>query len=293
MLACFACHSCGFSEHPASCGLALWAFAQVWHLGRVVLTSARSPDYLRTQCDAFHPARYQGTNVDISNKELSGGARIFYIFNDVFGHALAIIESTQSLEIQDIRTAICNSTGPRPSLLVPEVAFDLLVKPQIRLLEAPSLRCVEPVYEKLARSAIITRAQYVPSSGAALQSWPDSCASGIPTIPTAETVSERPRTAWPDFSLRPEPHRRPGCIHQHPPCICDSNNASFAYAARISGLQRIWTSLSGEKIKLRLTLCADHACARPSRNPLRTRRRSRLVPHSVGMTFQEVSMRVW
>lgn len=30
-------------------------------------------------------------------------------------------------------------------------AFDLLVKPQIKLLEAPSLRCVEMVYEELVK----------------------------------------------------------------------------------------------------------------------------------------------
>jgi dynamin 1-like protein len=108
----------------------------------------------------------EGTNVDISTKELSGGARIYYIFNDVFGHALASIEPTQSLENQDIRTAIRNSTGPRPSLFVPEVAFDLLVKPQIKLLEAPSLRCVELVYEELVKlchnctSAVCTRLRF-------------------------------------------------------------------------------------------------------------------------------------
>lgn len=93
----------------------------------------------------------EGTNVDISTKELSGGARVYYIFNDVFGHALASIDSTQNLDNQDIRTAIRNSTGPRPSLFVPEIAFDLLVKPQIKLLEAPSLRCVELVYEELVK----------------------------------------------------------------------------------------------------------------------------------------------
>src|SRR5882672_8686349 len=35
-----------------------------------------------------------GTSVDISTKELSGGARIYYIFNDVFGHALDCIDAT-------------------------------------------------------------------------------------------------------------------------------------------------------------------------------------------------------
>ncbi|KAL0056618.1 Dynamin-related GTPase protein [Marasmius tenuissimus] len=41
--------------------------------------------------------------------------------------------------------------GPRPSLFIPKVAFELLVKPQITLLEKPSLRCVELVYEKLVK----------------------------------------------------------------------------------------------------------------------------------------------
>ncbi|KAG9019102.1 Dynamin- GTPase protein [Tulasnella sp. 427] len=93
----------------------------------------------------------EGTSPEISTKELSGGARIYYIFNDVFGNALQSIDSTSNLTTQDIRTAIRNSTGPRPSLFVPEVAFDLLVKPQIKLLEAPSLRCVEMVYEELVK----------------------------------------------------------------------------------------------------------------------------------------------
>ncbi|KAF9224134.1 hypothetical protein BS17DRAFT_802085 [Gyrodon lividus] len=96
-------------------------------------------------------ASIEGTKVDMSTKELSGGARIYYIFNDVFGHALALLDSTAGLDNQDIRTAIRNSTGPRPSLFVPEAAFDLLVKPQIKLLEAPSLRCVELVYEELVK----------------------------------------------------------------------------------------------------------------------------------------------
>ena len=96
-------------------------------------------------------ASIDGTSVDISTKELSGGARIYYIFNDVFGAALTSIDATHNLDNQDIRTAIRNSTGPRPSLFVPEIAFDLLVKPQIKLLEAPSLRCVELVYEELVK----------------------------------------------------------------------------------------------------------------------------------------------
>ena len=92
-----------------------------------------------------------GTSSEISTKELCGGARIYYIFNDVFGNSLETVDPTHNLTVSDIRTAIRNSTGPRPSLFVPELAFDLLVKPQIKLLEAPSQRCVELVYEELIK----------------------------------------------------------------------------------------------------------------------------------------------
>jgi len=93
----------------------------------------------------------EGTSLEISTKELSGGARIYHIFHEVFDHALNSLDSTANLTPHEIRTAIRNSMGPRPSLFVPEVAFDLLVKPQIKLLEAPSLRCVELVYEELVK----------------------------------------------------------------------------------------------------------------------------------------------
>ena len=93
----------------------------------------------------------EGTSSQISTKELCGGARIYYIFEQVFGHSLSTLDPVANLSIRDIRTAIRNSTGPRPSLFVPELAFDLLVKPQIKMLEPPSQRCVELVYEELMK----------------------------------------------------------------------------------------------------------------------------------------------
>jgi len=106
---------------------------------------------LMTQFARDFVSSIEGTKVDVSTKELSGGARIYYIFHDVFGQALASIDATGNLDDQDILTAIRNSAGPRPSFFVPEMAFDLLVKPQIKLLESPSLRCVELVYEELVK----------------------------------------------------------------------------------------------------------------------------------------------
>ncbi|RCH81204.1 Dynamin- GTPase protein, partial [Rhizopus stolonifer] len=90
-----------------------------------------------------------GTSSEISTKELSGGARIYFIFRTVFKNALDDIHPCANLTNNDIRTAMRNSTGPRGSLFVPELAFDLLVRPQIKMLEAPSLQCVQLAYEEL------------------------------------------------------------------------------------------------------------------------------------------------
>jgi dynamin 1-like protein len=106
---------------------------------------------LMTKFATSFTSSIDGTSSEISTKELCGGARIYYIFNSVFGNSLESVDPTQNLTAMDIRTAIRNSTGPRPSLFVPELAFDLLVRPQIKLLEIPSQRCVELVYEELIK----------------------------------------------------------------------------------------------------------------------------------------------
>ncbi|KAJ4296196.1 Dynamin- GTPase protein [Kalmusia sp. IMI 367209] len=120
------------------------AFTGKEHRGSLILQ-------LMTRFASSFIASIDGTSAEISTKELCGGARIYYIFNSVFGNSLEQVDPTQNLSVLDIRTAIRNSTGPRPSLFVPELAFDLLVKPQIKLLEIPSQRCVELVYEELIK----------------------------------------------------------------------------------------------------------------------------------------------
>ncbi|TKA67215.1 hypothetical protein B0A49_05790 [Cryomyces minteri] len=120
------------------------AFAGKEHRGSLILQ-------LMTRFASSFISSIDGTSSEISTKELCGGARIYYIFNSVFGNSLETIDPTTNLSVLDIRTAIRNSTGPRPSLFVPELAFDLLVKPQIKLLEVPSQRCVELVYEELIK----------------------------------------------------------------------------------------------------------------------------------------------
>ncbi|CDR93905.1 dynamin central region family protein, putative [Babesia bigemina] len=81
--------------------------------------------------------------------QLFGGARINYIFNDSYLKTLKAFSPLSGLSDIEIRTAIRNSTGPASALFVPEIAFENLVKKQIRLLETPSLQCVDQVYEEL------------------------------------------------------------------------------------------------------------------------------------------------
>ncbi|CAO3614785.1 unnamed protein product [Mucor hiemalis] len=119
------------------------AFTGTIHRGSLILK-------LLTMFATEFVSSIDGTS-SLSTKELSGGARIYFIFNSVFGHALDSIQPCANLTDNDIRTAIRNSTGPKCSLFVPEQAFDLLVRPQIKLLEAPSLRCVDLAYEELSK----------------------------------------------------------------------------------------------------------------------------------------------
>ena len=89
----------------------------------------------------------------IEMAELYGGARISYIFNEVFGRRLKSIDPFEGLDDEDIRTAIANANGPRPSLFVPEISFDLLVRRQISRLEQPGIQCVDLVFDEMQRMA--------------------------------------------------------------------------------------------------------------------------------------------
>lgn len=82
---------------------------------------------------------------------LFGGARISYIFNDIFSSSLMSVGAFDGLSDEEIRTTICNANGTRPALFVPEISFDILVRRQISRLEQPGIQCVDLVYEELQR----------------------------------------------------------------------------------------------------------------------------------------------
>lgn len=85
--------------------------------------------------------------------ELMGGARISFIFTEVFASSLSGVQPFDGLTDEEIRTTICNANGTRPALFVPEVSFDILVRRQVARLEEPGVNCVDLVYEELQRIA--------------------------------------------------------------------------------------------------------------------------------------------
>ncbi|OUZ99758.1 Dynamin central domain [Macleaya cordata] len=96
-------------------------------------------------------AMVEGKNQEMSMSELSGGARILYIFQSIFVKSLEEVDPCDDLTDDDIRTAIQNATGPKSALFVPEVPFEVLVRKQISRLEDPSLQCARFIYDELIK----------------------------------------------------------------------------------------------------------------------------------------------
>jgi len=77
---------------------------------------------------------------------LCGGALISRAFKR-FSDSIDALDTFHGLSDSDISMAILNATGPRPSLFVPELSFEALVKRQLVLLKEPALNCVMEVFE--------------------------------------------------------------------------------------------------------------------------------------------------
>ena len=120
-------------------------------LGQPVENKGSSLLTTLTKFSTSYCQKIEGTSRDIETHQLSGGARICYIFHNTFSDALNAIQPLEGLNRTDILHAISNAMGPRPALFVSEMAFELLVKRQIRLMLQPSLQCVDLVYEELQR----------------------------------------------------------------------------------------------------------------------------------------------
>ena len=61
----------------------------------------------------------------LKRQEMLAGTDGEQIFNEIFGKCLDSFDPLASLEMNDIRTAIRNATGPRSALFIPEDSFEL------------------------------------------------------------------------------------------------------------------------------------------------------------------------
>ncbi|ODV82830.1 hypothetical protein CANARDRAFT_30549 [[Candida] arabinofermentans NRRL YB-2248] len=103
-----------------------------------------------------------GQTKDISSNELSGGARISFVFHEIFKNGIYALDPFDQIKDADIRTIMYNSSGSAPSLFVGTQAFEVLVKQQIHRFEEPSLRCITLVFDELVRilSQILQQPEY-------------------------------------------------------------------------------------------------------------------------------------
>lgn len=93
----------------------------------------------------------EGNNGELSSIELSGGARISFVFHELYSNGVKAVDPFDNVKDSDIRTISFNSSGSSPSLFVGTAAFEILTKQQIKRLEEPSLRCCALVYDELVR----------------------------------------------------------------------------------------------------------------------------------------------
>jgi replication fork clamp-binding protein CrfC len=93
----------------------------------------------------------EGNNTELSSVELSGGARISFVFHELYSNGVKAVDPFDQVKDVDIRTILYNSSGSSPALFVGTTAFELIVKQQIKRLEDPSLKCVSLVYDELVR----------------------------------------------------------------------------------------------------------------------------------------------
>lgn len=92
-----------------------------------------------------------GEAKELSSNELSGGARVSFVFHEVFKNGVDALDPFDQIKDSDIRTIMYNSSGSAPSLFVGTEAFEVLVKQQIKRFEEPSLRLVSLVFDELVR----------------------------------------------------------------------------------------------------------------------------------------------
>ncbi|KAL8699141.1 MAG: hypothetical protein Q9201_006169 [Fulgogasparrea decipioides] len=125
--------------------------AELGQLGDSMLGNSSNIVQIITEfCNEYRTV-LDGNNQELSSIELSGGARISFVFHELYSNGVKAVDPFDIVKDGDIRVMLHNSSGPSPALFVGTTAFEVIVKQQIKRLEEPSLKCVSLVYDELVR----------------------------------------------------------------------------------------------------------------------------------------------
>lgn len=126
--------------------------AELSQLGDSILGSSQNMvlNVITEFCNEFRTA-LDGQNSDLSTMELSGGARISFVFHELYAGGVKAVDPYDMVKDVDIRTILYNSSGSSPALFVGTAAFEVIIKQQIKRFEEPSIKCATLVYDELVR----------------------------------------------------------------------------------------------------------------------------------------------
>ncbi|PRT56755.1 Vacuolar protein sorting-associated protein 1 [Wickerhamiella sorbophila] len=104
----------------------------------------------------------EGQGTEVSTQELSGGARIAFVFHEVFSNGIKVLDPFDQITDTDIRTVLYNSSGVMPALFVSSKPFVFLMQRQVKRFEEPALKCIQLIYDELVRilNTILAKPQF-------------------------------------------------------------------------------------------------------------------------------------
>uniref|UniRef100_A0AC34FXV1 Dynamin-type G domain-containing protein n=1 Tax=Panagrolaimus sp. ES5 TaxID=591445 RepID=A0AC34FXV1_9BILA len=120
-------------------------------IGEAVVDHKKTFFQVLSRYSSAYITTLDGSSTDVESSDLIGGARICSIFYEEFEKDINSIDSMGDLTVEEVLSAIKNSSGLKPPILIPERSFDTLVKKQMQRFKIPMLRCVKLVYDELVR----------------------------------------------------------------------------------------------------------------------------------------------
>lgn len=93
----------------------------------------------------------RGDGESYDGKEVCGGAKINYIFDNVFKRKIYEIDPYGDMKDDEVLNQIRNISGLNPSQIISDKAFEILVKQQIERFREPTFECLNMVYSEMKR----------------------------------------------------------------------------------------------------------------------------------------------